>query len=144
MKSGNSRKELALSIFSKEPFFYESELPLLWQAEMKERVELPENFDINRASIPVTSVLHNELISRREEALKTIIEYSRNALSSESHYLPRKFYLILQILAETRLCSLQQQELTDCLTDEHKKIIHTALSEKWLDPDSRSALESIV
>lgn len=129
--------------FGEEPFYYPEELPYLWSEELNDEFQLPEQQVSDASATPPTiyQSLHNPETPYRSQALASILEYAKiNAISSD-RVLPKKFYQILLILAELKIKQIEGNAMNDWLSNEQKEQIHNALSEKWLDPDSRSALE---
>lgn len=141
-KTHNDIKNFVLNIFSKKPFFYDSELPLLWKDELAETFFLP-GVD-GELEVVVSSVLYDFDTPAREVGLASIRDYASLNLNSDSGVLPAEFYQVLVLLAESRIRLFRGESLVDFLDANQQGCVRKALDENWLDPESRKALVSML
>jgi len=134
--------DIALNIFSKEHFFYDSELPVLWNDELAETLVLPGVDE--ELEVVVSSVLYDFDTPAREVGLVWIRDYASLNLNSDSGVLPKIFYQVLGLLAESQIRMLRGESLVGFLGSDDETWVRKALDENWLDPESRKALVSIL
>lgn len=141
-KKRHDIKDIALNIFSKKPFLYDSELPLLWNDELAETLFLP-GVD-GELEVVVSSVLYDFDTPARELGLAWIRDYASLNLNSDSGVLPKIFYQVLGLLAESQIRMLRGESLVGFLGSDNAAWVRKALDENWLDPESRKALVSML
>lgn len=137
-------KDIALSLFSKKTFYYDSELPFLWKDELAEVLFLP--CVDGEVEVAVSAVLFNFDTPAREVGLASIRDYASLNLNSnsDSGVLPKLFYQVLGLLAEGQIRLLQGESLVGFLGSKEEDWVRKALDENWLDMESRRALVSFL
>lgn len=139
-----STKEITLSLFSDQPLFYDSELPVLWKEELAEILLLPGVAGEVEVEVAVSSILYEFDTPAREMGLSWIQDYASKNLSFDNGVLPPIFYHVLKILAESRIRLLREESFDGRLNSNEEVWIRRALDGKWLDIESQTALNSLL